>query len=125
VTSTHVLCLFDCTAAVFIENFFGTRLQIVEFNWEHIGLNMRKAGGDGDGWSRSDVEAGGETVFPASQVNSSLVADWDELTECAKAGLSVRPRMGDALLFWSMKPDASLDASSLHGGHSSLLSRNS
>jgi len=64
----------------------------------------------------SDVEAGGETVFPASQVNSSLVADWDELTECAKAGLSVRPHMGDALLFWSMKPDATLDASSLHGG---------
>jgi prolyl 4-hydroxylase len=65
---------------------------------------------------RSDVEAGGETVFPASQVNSSLVADWDELTECAKAGFSVRPHMGDALLFWSMKPDATLDASSLHGG---------
>ncbi|CAK9860956.1 unnamed protein product [Sphagnum jensenii] len=64
----------------------------------------------------SDVEAGGETVFPASQVNSSSVADWDELTECAKAGLSVRPHMGDALLFWSMKPDATLDASSLHGG---------
>ncbi|KAH8939417.1 hypothetical protein BDL97_15G036000 [Sphagnum fallax] len=64
----------------------------------------------------SDVEAGGETVFPASQVNSSLVPHWDELTECAKAGLSVQPHMGDALLFWSMKPDATLDTTSLHGG---------
>lgn len=66
-------------------------------------------------WSRTDVEQGGETVFPASKVNSSEVADWDELSECAQGGLSVRPRMGDALLFWSMKPDATLDPSSLHG----------
>lgn len=27
----------------------------------------------------------------------------------------MKPRMGDALLFWSMRPDASLDPSSLHG----------
>jgi prolyl 4-hydroxylase len=72
--------------------------------------------GIGDGWSRSNVNAGGETVFPESQVNRSVVLDWNELTECAKAGLSVRPRMGDALLFWSIKPDASLDPTSLHGG---------
>lgn len=64
----------------------------------------------------SDVEKGGETVFPASKVNSSSVPWWDELSECAKAGISVRPRMGDALLFWSMRPDADLDPSSLHAG---------
>ncbi|CAM6072583.1 unnamed protein product [Sphagnum tenellum] len=64
----------------------------------------------------SNVNAGGETVFPDSQVNRSLVPDWNELTECAKSGLSVRPHMGDALLFWSIKPDASLDPTSLHGG---------
>lgn len=64
----------------------------------------------------SDVEKGGETVFPASKVNSSSVPWWDELSECAKAGISVRPRMGDALLFWSMRPDAELDPSSLHAG---------
>jgi hypothetical protein len=77
--------------------------------------------GIGDGWSRSNVNAGGETVFPESQVNRSLVPDWNELTECAKAGLSVRPHMGDALLFWSIKPDASLDPTSLHGKSSSSL----
>ncbi|CAI0461984.1 unnamed protein product [Linum tenue] len=51
----------------------------------------------------SDVEEGGETVFPSAKGNYR------------KKGLSVKPKMGDALLFWSMKPDASLDPSSLHG----------
>lgn len=64
----------------------------------------------------SDVEEGGETVFPSAKGNISAVPWWNELSECGKEGLSVKPKMGDALLFWSMKPDASLDASSLHGG---------
>ncbi|KAL9269159.1 putative prolyl 4-hydroxylase 10 [Drosera capensis] len=64
----------------------------------------------------SDVEEGGETVFPAAKGNFSAVPYWNELSECAKGGLSVKPKMGDALLFWSMNADASLDPSSLHGG---------
>ncbi|XP_057953381.1 probable prolyl 4-hydroxylase 10 [Malania oleifera] len=64
----------------------------------------------------SDVEEGGETVFPAAKGNFSSVPWWNELSECGKGGLSVKPKMGDALLFWSMKPDATLDPSSLHGG---------
>ncbi|CAI8600149.1 unnamed protein product [Vicia faba] len=64
----------------------------------------------------SDVEEGGETVFPAAKANFSAVPWWNDLSECARKGLSVKPKMGDALLFWSMRPDASLDASSLHGG---------
>ncbi|KAK9713062.1 hypothetical protein RND81_06G000600 [Saponaria officinalis] len=64
----------------------------------------------------SDVESGGETVFPNVKGNKSAVPYWNELSECGKEGLSVKPKMGDALLFWSMKPDASLDPSSLHGG---------
>ncbi|KAK3016575.1 hypothetical protein RJ639_005848 [Escallonia herrerae] len=59
----------------------------------------------------SDVEEGGETVFPAAKANVSST-----LSECAKKGLAVKPKMGDALLFWSMRPDATLDPSSLHGG---------
>lgn len=66
-------------------------------------------------WYRSDVEEGGETVFPAAKGNFSSVPWWNELSECGKKGLSVKPKMGDALLFWSMKPDAALDPSSLHG----------
>ncbi|KAJ8771164.1 hypothetical protein K2173_023489 [Erythroxylum novogranatense] len=64
----------------------------------------------------SDVEEGGETVFPTAKGNFTAVPWWNELSECGKEGLSVKPKMGDALLFWSMKPDASLDPSSLHGG---------
>ncbi|KAJ8567660.1 hypothetical protein K7X08_019868 [Anisodus acutangulus] len=64
----------------------------------------------------SDVEEGGETLFPAAKGNYSAVPWWNELSECGKGGLSVKPKMGDALLFWSMKPDATLDPSSLHGG---------
>ncbi|MBA0560679.1 hypothetical protein Golob_017563, partial [Gossypium lobatum] len=64
----------------------------------------------------SDVEEGGETVFPSAKGNISAVPWWNELSECGKGGLSVKPKMGDALLFWSMKPDATLDPSSLHGG---------
>uniref|UniRef100_J3N3S1 procollagen-proline 4-dioxygenase n=1 Tax=Oryza brachyantha TaxID=4533 RepID=J3N3S1_ORYBR len=63
----------------------------------------------------SDVEEGGETVFPTSKANSSSSPFYNELSECAKRGLSVKPKMGDALLFWSMRPDGSLDPSSLHG----------
>ncbi|GMN28888.1 hypothetical protein TIFTF001_002204 [Ficus carica] len=64
----------------------------------------------------TDVEEGGETVFPAAKGNISSVPWWNELSDCGKKGLSVKPKRGDALLFWSMKPDSSLDPSSLHGG---------
>ncbi|GER38785.1 2-oxoglutarate (2OG) and Fe(II)-dependent oxygenase superfamily protein [Striga asiatica] len=63
----------------------------------------------------SDVEEGGETVFPAAMGNFSNTPGWNEMSECAKRGLSVKPKMGDALLFWSMRPDATLDPTSLHG----------
>ena len=63
----------------------------------------------------SDVEEGGETVFPNAKVNSSLLPGYNELSDCGKAGLALKPKMGDALLFWSMKPDATMDPLSLHG----------
>ncbi|KAH7567087.1 hypothetical protein JRO89_XS07G0015000 [Xanthoceras sorbifolium] len=63
----------------------------------------------------SDVEEGGETVFPAAEANFSSVPWWNELSECGKQGLSIKPKRGNALLFWSMRPDATIDTSSLHG----------
>ncbi|XP_030531401.2 probable prolyl 4-hydroxylase 3 [Rhodamnia argentea] len=63
----------------------------------------------------SDVEEGGETVFPAAKANFSAVPWWNDLSECGKQGLSVKPKMGNAVLFWSMKPDGTLDPASLHG----------
>eukprot|EP00246_Nothoceros_aenigmaticus_P000755 TRINITY_DN10982_c0_g2_i1.p1 TRINITY_DN10982_c0_g2~~TRINITY_DN10982_c0_g2_i1.p1 ORF type:complete len:297 (+),score=31.27 TRINITY_DN10982_c0_g2_i1:547-1437(+) len=62
----------------------------------------------------SDVGAGGETVFPASKTNNTI--EGYEMSECAHKGLAVRPTKGDALLFWSMTPEAQLDPTSLHGG---------
>ncbi|WOL11930.1 putative prolyl 4-hydroxylase 3 [Canna indica] len=64
----------------------------------------------------SDVEEGGETFFPHAEVNNTSLPWHNELSQCAKMGLGVKPKMGDALLFYNMKPDATMDPQSLHGG---------
>jgi len=53
-------------------------------------------------------------MFPRAKANFSSVPWWNELSNCGKMGLSIKPKMGDALLFWSMKPNATLDALTLH-----------
>ena len=40
----------------------------------------------------------------------------EPLPDCAKHGLVVKPRRGDALLFWSLSLDGNMDTSSLHAG---------
>ncbi|PAN21208.1 hypothetical protein PAHAL_3G450300 [Panicum hallii] len=62
----------------------------------------------------SDVEDGGETVFPSAKAKRSSPFPFKLF---AKKGLSVKPKMGDALLFWNLKPDGSLDPKSLHGAN--------
>lgn len=62
----------------------------------------------------SDVEAGGETVFPNSE-KDTVVKD-DTWSECGKKGVAVKPRKGDTLLFFGMNPDASFDVASMHAG---------
>ncbi|KAL1828355.1 hypothetical protein DCAR_0207562 [Daucus carota subsp. sativus] len=61
----------------------------------------------------SNVENGGETVFPRS-VEGTQTKD-DSMSDCAKQGYSVKPQKGDALLFFSLHPDATTDSLSLHG----------
>ncbi|KAH0971045.1 hypothetical protein GBA52_023201 [Prunus armeniaca] len=63
----------------------------------------------------SDVEEGGETVFPAAKGNISSVPCGMSYLNVGKRDFLLNPRWGNALLFWSMRPDASLDPSSLHG----------
>lgn len=66
----------------------------------------------------SDVVKGGETVFPQAEEPSrrkSSKSD-DDLSECAKKGVAVKPRKGDALLFFSLLPSAIPDPQSLHAG---------
>ncbi|CAK9322629.1 unnamed protein product [Citrullus colocynthis] len=62
----------------------------------------------------SDVEKGGETVFPNSPVKLSEQEKAD-LSDCAKIGYGVRPKKGDALLFFSLNPNVTPDATSYHG----------
>ncbi|KAK3227771.1 hypothetical protein Dsin_007633 [Dipteronia sinensis] len=62
----------------------------------------------------SDVEKGGETIFPNSEEKMSQQKD-ESWSECARNGYAVKTRKGDALLFYSLHPDATTDPKSLHG----------
>ncbi|CAB4262821.1 unnamed protein product [Prunus armeniaca] len=66
----------------------------------------------------TDVTKGGETVFPEAEVPSRRKASEVDhsLSECAKKGIAVKPRRGDALLFFSLTPHAVPDQKSLHAG---------
>ncbi len=46
---------------------------------------------------------------PASQTTAA------GFSECAMKSLAVRPKKGDAVLFWSLRTDGSLDRGSMHG----------
>ncbi|KAA8548030.1 hypothetical protein F0562_004709 [Nyssa sinensis] len=62
----------------------------------------------------SSVEKGGETIFPNSEGKETQLKD-DDSSDCAKNGYAVKPKKGDALLFFSLHPDATTDPLSLHG----------
>ena len=73
----------------------------------------------------SDVEAGGETVFPLGTPlgrESSNKKRFNEEDGCelARKGdpdvLAVKPRRGDALLFYSAHLNGEMDDKSLHAG---------
>ncbi|KAM7479122.1 hypothetical protein LguiA_027335 [Lonicera macranthoides] len=57
----------------------------------------------------SDVEEGGETMFPL-EGDSNKVFDHKRCN-----GLKVKPRQGDGLLFYSVFPNGTIDQASLHG----------
>jgi len=62
----------------------------------------------------TDVEEGGETVFPATTLKPFKGnGAW---SQCAQRGVAVKARRGDAILFWSLKPDGAEDTFSLHAG---------
>ncbi|KAJ4714757.1 putative Prolyl 4-hydroxylase alpha subunit [Melia azedarach] len=59
----------------------------------------------------SDVEEGGETMFPFENgMNTDGTYDYQ-----ACVGLKVKPRRGDGLLFYSLFPNGTIDPTSLHG----------
>ncbi|KAL0343534.1 UNVERIFIED_CONTAM: putative prolyl 4-hydroxylase 9 [Sesamum angustifolium] len=59
----------------------------------------------------SDVEEGGETMFPFEN-GQNMDANYD-FRKCV--GLKVRPHRGDGLLFYSLFPNGTIDPTSLHG----------
>lgn len=59
----------------------------------------------------SDVEEGGETMFP---FENGLPMDLNyDYQKCV--GLKIKPRRGDGLLFYSLFPNGTIDVTSLHG----------
>ncbi|XP_055804886.1 probable prolyl 4-hydroxylase 9 [Solanum dulcamara] len=59
----------------------------------------------------SDVEEGGETMFPFES-GQNMDANYD-FRKCI--GLKVKPRRGDGLLFYSLFPNGTIDPTSIHG----------
>jgi len=61
-------------------------------------------------WYLSDVESGGETVFPRYDK-----APQPRNMQMFHAGLKVKPERGKVIIFYSLTPDGNVDPLSLHG----------
>jgi len=106
--------------------FNGEGIQVLEYEHgqkydSHFDYFFHKGGTDNGGnrlvtvlMYLSDVEEGGETVFPNVPVPPSQKAP--VYSPCAMKGLAVKPKKGDAVAFWSLKTDGRLDQGALHGG---------
>ena len=74
----------------------------------------------------SDVEQGGETIFPKGKfvmgepgtagADHEAASRQPGVSSCARGKLHVKPRRGDALLFWNTMMNGHEDDMSLHGG---------
>uniref|UniRef100_A0A6U1L3D7 procollagen-proline 4-dioxygenase n=1 Tax=Tetraselmis chuii TaxID=63592 RepID=A0A6U1L3D7_9CHLO len=65
----------------------------------------------------SDVEEGGETAFPHGAFVNEAKQKHGPYSPCGEDGISVKPKKGDALLFWNLQPNGKDgDKYSLHAG---------
>ena len=66
----------------------------------------------------TDVEEGGETVFPISEWADEEMKEGlaGSFSKCGSQGVAVKPRKGDALLFFSLDENERVDTTSLHAG---------
>jgi len=60
----------------------------------------------------SDVEEGGETMFP--NIPAPGGTNGPEFSECARRNLAAKPKKGNAVLFHSIKPTGELERRSMH-----------
>mmetsp|Transcript_17652 Transcript_17652/g.38511 ORF Transcript_17652/g.38511 Transcript_17652/m.38511 type:complete len:303 (+) Transcript_17652:209-1117(+) len=63
----------------------------------------------------TDVEEGGETIFPFEGQDGMKHLATIDYTSC-DVGFKVKPRAGDGLLFYSIHPNSTFDNHALHGG---------
>ena len=54
------------------------------------------------------MEEGGETAFPHGRWLDEEAQAAPPYSECASKGVAVKPRKGDAILFFSLKPGGAL-----------------
>jgi prolyl 4-hydroxylase len=62
-------------------------------------------------WYMTDVEDGGETIFP----RSNGLPQPHDMWSCEN-GLKVKPQEGKVIIFYSLFPNGNVDPNSLHGG---------
>lgn len=66
---------------------------------------------------------GGETAFPAANKWIGSGKERGPFSECAEGHVAAKPKKGDALMFYSLKPDGDSDVASLHTGQLSPVSQ--
>lgn len=65
----------------------------------------------------TDVEEGGETVFPTSQwEDPEAAAARGPFSACGARGVAAKPKKGDMLVFWSINAEGGVDHGALHAG---------
>ncbi|GAB4814205.1 hypothetical protein N2152v2_001251 [Parachlorella kessleri] len=64
----------------------------------------------------STPEEGGETTFSLDSkwIDPSLPRKLGPFSDCAEGHVAMKPKKGDALVFWGLKPDGSQDRLSMH-----------
>ncbi|KAL5744631.1 hypothetical protein ACOSQ2_027747 [Xanthoceras sorbifolium] len=108
------------SAWTFLPKENGEALRVMHYGFEETNQNLDYFGNKSTlGLSEpliatvilylSNVTRGGEILFPNSEVKSKAWSD------CAKTSNVLRPVKGNAILFFSLHPNASLDESSSHG----------
>ena len=59
----------------------------------------------------NEPKGGGETAFPSVPSDATSGEEW---SACARGSLAHKPRTGDLIVFWNLRPDGSIDLGATH-----------